>query len=65
MNVTDWKAQEDIYSVAEKTFGKTVDIVIMVAGILDSSNLVKDVENGNIFRVCKFVLIFFSKMAII
>ncbi|KAI8354617.1 hypothetical protein EDC96DRAFT_516702 [Choanephora cucurbitarum] len=45
MNVTDWKAQEDIYSVAEKTFGKTIDIVIMVAGILDSSNLIKDIEN--------------------
>jgi NAD(P)-dependent dehydrogenase (short-subunit alcohol dehydrogenase family) len=46
-DVTDWKAQEDIYVLAEKTFGKTIDIVIMVAGILDSSNLINDSEQGN------------------
>ncbi|KAI8376941.1 hypothetical protein BD560DRAFT_391229 [Blakeslea trispora] len=48
MDVTDWQAQEDIYYATEKAFRKTVDIVIIVAGILDSSNLINDTEKGTI-----------------
>jgi ribosomal protein S2 len=47
MDVTDWKAQQDIFYFAEKSFNKHIDIVIMVAGILDSSNIIDDCEQGN------------------
>ncbi|KAI8069843.1 uncharacterized protein B0P05DRAFT_589307 [Gilbertella persicaria] len=50
MNVTDWRAQEEIYTFAEKSFGKTIDIVIVVAGILDSSNLINDTENDGHYQ---------------
>lgn len=49
-DVTDWRAQEEIYLVAESTFGKTIDIVIMVAGILDSSSLINDHEQGTLYN---------------
>lgn len=43
-DVTDWSLQEALYDVAAKQFGKTVDIVIIVAGILESSDLLNDAE---------------------
>lgn len=46
MDITDWKAQEDIYDFSQKCYGKTIDIVIIIAGILDSSNLISDTEQG-------------------
>lgn len=46
MDITDWKAQEDIYDFSQKCYGKTIDIVIIIAGILDSSNLINDTEQG-------------------
>lgn len=48
MDVTDWKAQKDIFSFAENRFNKKIDIAIMIAGMLDSSDLINDCEQGNI-----------------
>jgi cystathionine beta-lyase/cystathionine gamma-synthase len=45
-DITDWRAQEKIYPLAEQSFGKTVDIVLVVAGILDTSDLINDIEQG-------------------
>lgn len=45
-DITDWRAQEHVYSLAEKHFERKVDILIVVAGILDSSGLVNDIEQG-------------------
>ncbi|KAK4517988.1 dolichyl-diphosphooligosaccharide--protein glycosyltransferase subunit 1 [Mucor velutinosus] len=50
MDITDWKAQEDIYDFAYKRYGKPIDIVIVIAGILDSSNLVNDTEQDGHYR---------------
>jgi NAD(P)-dependent dehydrogenase (short-subunit alcohol dehydrogenase family) len=47
MDVTDWKAQEDIFRFAEKSFNKKIDIAIMIAGVLDSSDLINDCEQGD------------------
>ncbi|KAI8991179.1 hypothetical protein BDF20DRAFT_908997 [Mycotypha africana] len=45
MDITDWRAQENIYDFIENVYtGKKIDIVIIVAGILDSSNLMDDLE---------------------
>lgn len=49
MDITDWKAQEDIYEFADQCYGKPIAIVIVIAGILDSSNLVNDTEQGERF----------------
>ncbi|KAI8979897.1 hypothetical protein BDB01DRAFT_852021 [Pilobolus umbonatus] len=46
-NVTDWAAQKEIYKFTEKKFQLKVDIVIIVAGILDSSSLLDDHEQGS------------------
>lgn len=46
-DITDWDEQEKLYPLAEKMFGKSVDIVLVVAGILDTSNLINDIEQGN------------------
>jgi short-subunit dehydrogenase involved in D-alanine esterification of teichoic acids len=46
MDITDWKAQEAIYDFSQKCYGKTINIVIIIAGILDSSNLINDTEQG-------------------
>lgn len=48
-DITDWTAQANLYPLAEKTFGKSVDIVLVVAGILDTSNLINDIEQGNYY----------------
>lgn len=45
-DITNWRAQEHVYVLAEKHFERKVDIVIVVAGILDSSGLVNDIEQG-------------------
>ncbi|CDH50541.1 predicted protein [Lichtheimia corymbifera JMRC:FSU:9682] len=49
-DVTDWSLQEALYDVAAKQFGKTVDIVIIVAGILESSDLLNDAEQDGSYR---------------
>ncbi|KAG2226192.1 hypothetical protein INT45_003337 [Circinella minor] len=43
-DITDWRSQEALYEVSTKTFEQSVDVVIIIAGILDSSNLVSDTE---------------------
>ncbi|KAG2190518.1 hypothetical protein INT46_009584 [Mucor plumbeus] len=50
MDITDWKAQEAIYDFSQKCYGKTIDIVIIIAGILDSSNLINDTEQDGHYR---------------
>ncbi|KAL7321052.1 hypothetical protein PS15m_000872 [Mucor circinelloides] len=50
MDITDWKAQEDIYEFADQCYGKPIAIVIVIAGILDSSNLVNDTEQDGHYR---------------
>ncbi|KAI9339261.1 hypothetical protein BD770DRAFT_476787 [Pilaira anomala] len=49
-DITDWKAQEKVYTLAEENFGNLIDIVILVAGIMDSSNLIQDTEQDNHYR---------------
>ena len=46
-DITDWRSQEALYKVSTETFEQSVDVVIIIAGILDSSNLVSDTEQGN------------------
>ncbi|KAI8331946.1 hypothetical protein BC941DRAFT_517327 [Chlamydoabsidia padenii] len=42
-DVTNWDAQQEMYNVAKRQFkDRSVDIVVMVAGILDSSDLLND-----------------------
>ncbi|CAO3591092.1 unnamed protein product [Absidia cylindrospora] len=42
-DVTNWEAQNEMYNVAKQSFGgKSVDMVIIIAGILDSSDLLHD-----------------------
>lgn len=45
-DVTNWISQEYVYVLAHKHFERTVDIIIIVAGILDSSGLINDTERG-------------------
>ncbi|KAG2202661.1 hypothetical protein INT47_002093 [Mucor saturninus] len=49
-DITDWAGQEELYPLAEETFGKTVDIVLVIAGILDTSNLINDIEQDGKYR---------------
>ncbi|CAO3607590.1 unnamed protein product [Mucor hiemalis] len=49
-DITNWRAQENLYMLSEKNFGRTVDIVVVVAGILDSSGLVNDIEQDESYR---------------
>ncbi|KAI9255707.1 hypothetical protein BDA99DRAFT_517445 [Phascolomyces articulosus] len=46
-DITDWGSQEAIYSLSTETFDQSVDVVIVIAGILDSSNLMNDIELDN------------------
>lgn len=64
MDITDWKAQEDIYEFADQCYGKPIAIVIVIAGILDSSNLVNDTEQGESFlgREYNNCLLFFLNL---
>ncbi|KAI8086075.1 uncharacterized protein BX664DRAFT_359634 [Halteromyces radiatus] len=50
-DITNWSQQEEMYKVAKQYFdGKTVDIVILVAGILDSSDVIHDEEPEGSYR---------------
>lgn len=43
--MTDWASHEKLYTLAEERFGP-VDAAIIVAGILESSDLLNDAEQG-------------------
>ncbi|KAI7859800.1 hypothetical protein BDC45DRAFT_161862 [Circinella umbellata] len=49
-DITDWRSQEALYEVSTETFEQSVDVVIIIAGILDSSNLVSDTEQDGSYR---------------
>ncbi|KAI9492384.1 hypothetical protein BDB00DRAFT_939702 [Zychaea mexicana] len=55
-DITDWAAQEKLYAVAMDTFGKSIDVVIIIAGVLDSSNLVNDTEKEGGYRTLEINL---------
>ncbi|CEP07027.1 hypothetical protein [Parasitella parasitica] len=50
MDITDWKAQEDIYDFAKECYCKPIDVVVIVAGVLDSSSLTHDTEQDGHYR---------------
>ncbi|KAI9013965.1 hypothetical protein CLU79DRAFT_767849 [Phycomyces nitens] len=49
-DITDWPSHKLIYEKAKEKLGKSIDIVIVVAGMMDSSNIVDDSEQDGIFR---------------
>ncbi|CAO3629190.1 unnamed protein product [Cunninghamella blakesleeana] len=49
-DITDWKQLEKSFHVAQTRFNKPVDIVVIIAGRLDSSELIKDDEQDGIYH---------------
>ncbi|KAI8376539.1 uncharacterized protein BYT42DRAFT_574964 [Radiomyces spectabilis] len=49
-DITHWPSQVELYKVANAAFSRTIDIVIIVAGILESSSLTKDDELDGSYR---------------
>ncbi|KAI8069175.1 hypothetical protein BC940DRAFT_352989 [Gongronella butleri] len=49
-DVTDWAKQKESYAIAENLFKKSVDIVVVTAGVLDSSDLINDHEQDGVYH---------------
>ncbi|KAL1932528.1 hypothetical protein VTP01DRAFT_8206 [Rhizomucor pusillus] len=49
-DITDWAAQEMLFKTATDKFNGPIYIVIVVAGILESSDLIDDSEQDGIYR---------------
>ncbi|KAI7870376.1 hypothetical protein BDF14DRAFT_1773607 [Spinellus fusiger] len=49
-DITDWTLQKKVYEAIEEEFGQSVDIVIVIAGMVDSSNIIDDTEQDGIYK---------------
>ncbi|ORX53260.1 NAD(P)-binding protein [Hesseltinella vesiculosa] len=49
-DITDWDKQEECYEHARQAFGKSVDMVVVIAGVLDSSDLMNDHETDGTYH---------------
>ncbi|KAL0081413.1 hypothetical protein J3Q64DRAFT_1754930 [Phycomyces blakesleeanus] len=49
-DITDWPSHILIYSEVKEKLGKSIDIVIVVAGMMDSSSIIDDSEQDGIYR---------------